>query len=402
MRRKRLLMASSNYWSSPLQVGSHQLARSFVQAGWDVGFVSDPISPWHFLGPNRKDLQARYDIYTGGGRTDCEGALWTYVPGSLCTPNNKPLLRSEWVGKHWSRLCWPRLLDVLARNGFGEVDLLYCDSVVHLGWLAQVPRQKSLYRVTDRISGFAKTTPAVLRLEQDLAREVDLVVYAARSLEGYVKALAPKRMAYLPNGVNYAHFASSDVRPPPEYAHIPRPIALYVGAMDVWFDYALMDEAARRLPTVSFVYVGPDELARQRLRPRPNVYLLGRRAYAEVPAYTSHADVGLIPFDLARHEELVRSIHPLKLYEYCASGLPVVAVEWEELASLKSPARLCRGPEAFIAALEQVIADPPNKALVQTFASCHDWQQRVTTLLSELGLGLPIAAQGGSAPMRPA
>src|SRR5574338_589243 len=173
MRRRRLLMATSNYWRSPFQVGSHQLARGFVRAGWDVAFISDPISPWHLLGGNLGDFRIRYETYAAEGQTDCNGRLWTYVPGALVTPNNKPVLKSEWVAKQWSQFSRPRLTDILHRQGFGEVDLLYCDSVVHLGWMQEIGRLKSLYRVNDNIAGFAKCTPAVLALERDVVRCVD-------------------------------------------------------------------------------------------------------------------------------------------------------------------------------------------------------------------------------------
>ena len=386
MSRRRLLMATSNYWHSPFHVGSHQLARGFLRAGWDVGFVSDPLSPWHLFGANFADLRQRYGIYSAGGRTDCDGRLWTYVPGALVTPNNKPLLNSESVARWWSRVSWPSLIDVLRSNGFGSVDLLYCDSVVHLQWLRAIVHRKSLYRVPDNIAGFAKTTPAVLALERELAQWVDLVSYTARSLEDHVKACAPKRMAYLPNGVNYAHFASSERAVPGEYMDIPRPMVLYVGAMDRWFDFRLMNETASRLPSVSFVFIGPEELARQRLQQRPNVHILGRRSYTDLPPYMHHADVGIIPFDMERHAELVKSIHPLKLYEYLACGLPVVAIEWRELTHLKSPAVLCRGTDAFILALERVISAPPDKAELQRYASLHDWGRRVETICAYLDL----------------
>jgi DNA-binding response OmpR family regulator len=64
--------------------------------------------------------------------------------------------------------------------------------VVHQGWLKHIRAGKSVYRIADALSGFKKTTPAILHLEQMLARSVDLVVYAARSLEAYVKALRHK------------------------------------------------------------------------------------------------------------------------------------------------------------------------------------------------------------------
>ena len=132
-------------------------------------------------------------------------------------------------------------------------------------------------------------------------------------------------------------------------------------------------------------------MAKQRLRARPNLHLLGRRPYGELPCYLQHADVGLIPFDVANHMELVNSIHPLKLYEYLACGLPVVAVEWEELTYLKSPAQLCRGTEDFVRAIERAISNPPEKSALQSYAAAHDWGARVKDILSHLGYSMESA-----------
>src|SRR5690348_5311277 len=138
MRRRRLLMATSNYWHSPFQVGSHHLARGFVRVGWDVGFISDPLSPWHLFAANFADVRQRYGVYAAKGRTDCDGKVWTYIPGALLTPNKKLPLNGESLARGWWRLSWPPLVEVLRRHGFGEVDLLYCDSVVHLGWMQKI------------------------------------------------------------------------------------------------------------------------------------------------------------------------------------------------------------------------------------------------------------------------
>jgi glycosyltransferase involved in cell wall biosynthesis len=379
-------MATVNHWHSPFQVGSHHLAKGFARAGWDVAFVSEPISPWHVLGADARELKERYRLYRSGGTIYCDGRLWAYVPGALFTTHNKPFLDRSLIAETWSRLSWPNLIDVLKRQGFGEVDVLYCDSVVHQGWLKHIGSSRSVYRIADALSGFGKTTPAVLALERALASSVDLVVYAARSLEASVKALKPKSMAYLPNGVNYADFNRGPYKRPHEYASLPAPIAIYVGAMDEWFDYLLLEEVAARLPKVSFVLIGPEEMARQRLNRRPNIHLLGRRNYEELPAYLHHADVGLIPFDVANHAELVHSIHPLKLYEYLACGLPVVAAEWKELARLNSPAHLCRGAEDFVVAIQQALAKRPAKSMLQAYAAANDWDERVVVILEELGV----------------
>ena len=386
MKRQIILMAAANHWHSPFQVGSHHLARGFVNAGWDVAFVSDPISPWHLGGCDLEQLRQRYELYASGGERDLDGHLWAYVPGALVTPHNKPILRSRWVTRTWAQVAWPRIGRVLQHAGFADVDLVYCDSAVPFSWLREIPHRKAIYRMADHYSAFGKFSTALAESELDLARWVDVVVYAAHTLEERVKAMHPRSMAHLPNGVNFDHFFRKHEQRPSEYHTIPRPIALYVGAMDVWFDWDLLNFSVDQLPDVSFVLIGPDERARKMLRPAKNLFMLGPRPYRELPLYMQHANVGIIPFDVANHGDLVRSIHPLKLYEYLASGLPVVAVDWEELRYIKSPATVTTSREQFVSGIRDAISRPADKSALQEFAASKDWSRTVQRIIDLVGL----------------
>lgn len=374
-------MACANYWTTPFQVGSHHLARGFVNAGWTVGFVSDPISPLHLLGPARKELASRFQLYRQGGVWDLAKKLWAYVPAALATPRNEPLLRSRALERGWADLTWPPVGGVVRNHGFGDVDLLYCDSPKHLSWFSHVARTRTVFRVADNTSGFGRTTPAARAAERELAAAADLVVYSAETLKEYVEGLKPRRMAHLPNGVNFSHFARPDVPVPSEYASIRRPIAVYAGYMDAWFDYALVNQLVAALPDVSFVLIGGTPHAHARFAPAANLHLLGPRPFSRLPEYLRAADVGLIPFDVRSHPTLVHSIHPLKLYEYLAAGLPVVATRWRELERLQSPATLCESVEQCVTAIEGCITREPQRELYRAYAEQADWKHRVSRLL---------------------
>lgn len=374
-------MACANYWTTPFQVGSHHLARGFVDAGWTVGFISDPISPLHLLGQARQELANRFRLYRAGGMWDLEKRLWAYVPGALVTPSQRPLLRSDAVEHGWANLTWPPLGATVRKQGLAEVDLLYCDSPKHLSWLSHVTRARTVFRVADNTSGFGRTTPAAREAERALADAADLVVYSAETLKEYVEGLKPRRMAHLPNGVNFSHFARNDVPAPSEYASIRRPIAVYAGYMDAWFDYALLNRVVAALPNVSFVLIGGSSAAHTKFAPMPNLHLLGPRPFARLPEYLRAADVGLIPFDVQGHPTLVHSIHPLKLYEYFAAGLPVVATRWREMERLQSPARLCESAAEFTTAVELSLSESPRCAEYKRYAEQADWKHRVLRLL---------------------
>jgi glycosyltransferase involved in cell wall biosynthesis len=389
MAAKKVLMACTNYWSSPFQLGNNHLARCFVRAGWTVGWISDPITPFHVFGGQIGDYVDRYKIYEKGGEHDLNKRLWFYVPGGLLSPNNKPLLRSAWVQRYWYRLTFPKVMDVIRAAGFLDVDILFLNSSTYDFLLNKIQYRKSVLRIADNSKGFSRFTQQMARAEKSMAREVDLVIYTAQGLKVYVEQLMTSNKMYLPNGVDYAHFqvVANGVRPE-EYKSIPRPIVIYIGAMAEWFDFPLVKFLAAEMPNVSFVLIGPDYLSRAQnfFSGIPNIFLLGRKPYGEIPLYLSFANVGLIPFDVTRHSDLVNSINPIKLYEYFAAGLPVVSAEWDELKNLESPAILCKTPSDFIDGIKSVLMNPPSKLLLTDFARKHDWTQRFDLLMKNIAL----------------
>jgi len=380
----KALLATVNHWTSTVRVGSHHLAQGLVRGGWEVAYVSSPVSPLHGLSGGGPELEERRALHRAGGRRFLDGRLWAYVPGALLTPNNKPLLRSAWLHRRWPMFSRPAVGRVVEENGFGDVDLLYLDSALHLPWAKSIRRRRSVFRVTDNNQAFRRAAPAGRLLEDEALRAVDAVVYTADALKVRVEAAGARKHRALPNGVDFAHFADGAPAAPPEYERLPRPIAVYAGSLEEWFDYDLLAQSAAALPDVSFVLIGPEALARRRLPARPNIHVLGRKPYAQLPAFLRHADVGIIPFDVARHGALVHGVNPLKLYEYLASGLPVVATRWEALAALESPALLADGPVDFIARLRQTLAGPRRPEAFRAFARGETWERRVADLLEWL------------------
>jgi glycosyltransferase involved in cell wall biosynthesis len=389
MVQRSVLIAAPHHWTSPFQVGGQHLARAFAAAGWRVAYVSNPISPAHLSHGWTPDLKARAAIWRSGGLSVPGTSIWTYVPAALATPASKPLLRSRWVHRNWGRLSIPNVVRKVRQAGFRSVDLILIDAVVQAFWLDAVPHRRSALRIADRMSAFGHVTAEMGKLEADLAKRVDLVVYPAEALASDVRRLAPRRMLQLPNGVDIGHFSypiAGDMPEPADLKGIPRPIAIYVGALDTWFDWRTLNDAAGALPEVSFVLIGPAERAQGQGRSNANIHILGQRPYGSLPAYLRHADVGLIPFDLHGHRDLVQTIHPLKLYEYFASGLPVVATAWTELERMQSPAILADSSAAFVDGIRMALARRPDESRMSAFVASAGWSTRLATLLGALDL----------------
>ncbi|HEX5852797.1 MAG TPA: glycosyltransferase, partial [Solirubrobacteraceae bacterium] len=127
----------------------------------------------------------------------------------------------------------------------------------------------------------------------------------------------------------------------PAIAALPAPRIVFTGAISaVKLDIALLVELARMRPSWSFALVGPVGLGDPHtdvsaLRAEHNIHLLGGRAYEQLPSVLRGADAGLIPY--ARNE-LTASIFPMKVYEYLAAGLPVIATPLPALAGIANVA----------------------------------------------------------------
>jgi len=223
-------------------------------------------------------------------------------------------------------------------------------------------------------------------------REATLVVSVAKQLHDKAAAVRPDAL-YLPNGVEYDHFAGTSVRPPDdvdidELLRTGKPIAGYHGAMAEWFDYELVDALARLRSDWNFLLIGPmyDGSFRERgrsLLKLPNIHWIGAREYQRLPQYLSVFDVAMIPFVI---NDITRATSPLKLYEYFAGGKPVIATPMPECQAF-SEVQIGSTPEELSHALDIARAqgqDVQFRERLTRLGHENSWTSRVQLVLRHL------------------
>lgn len=234
-----------------------------------------------------------------------------------------------------------------------------------------------IYDCMDEHAGFSTNGRDMLQQEEALLRESDLVLAASRRL--HEKAAAHARSTLLlPNAADYAHF--SQPLPADPLAGLGRPIIGYFGAIAEWFDVETVRAAAVSRPDWRFVLIGDTGGADvSRLRPLPNVHLLGEKPYAELPAYLRRFDVACIPF---RFTPLTLATNPVKFYEYLSAGKPVVAAPLPELEPLQDYFYPVRRAADFVPQIEAALAeDSPERARQRMqFASLNTWGHRLQAI----------------------
>jgi glycosyltransferase involved in cell wall biosynthesis len=247
-----------------------------------------------------------------------------------------------------------------------------------------------VYHCVDDIASQAGIDAASFRAaEARFAKRADLVLASAPELARRMRALNP-HVLDAPNVADTELFASALDDGPRDaaMAALPQPRIVFTGAIvTTKLDLELLVALARMRPAWSFALVGPvgpgDPRADvSRLAAEPNVHLLGARAYSDLPAVLRAADAGLIPY--ARNP-LTASIFPMKVYEYLAAGLPVVATPLPALAGVAGVATAA-DPAGVASALEEALAQdgPERRAERSRAAASHSWERRLEEIAAAI------------------
>jgi teichuronic acid biosynthesis glycosyltransferase TuaH len=264
-----------------------------------------------------------------------------------------------------------------------------------------------LYEYVDEIHEHISGTPIPEHVRTKHARllgdESVLVVATADRLYQEVRQARRRGAALVTNGVDLEHFAEArrGSEPPAELrsaAAGQRPVIGYYGALARWFDYALVAKLAERRPGYQIVLIGVEydsSLGAARLDRHENITLLGPVEYSALPRYACWFDVATIPFLV---NDITLSTSPLKLFEYLALGLPVVATDLPECRKCP-PVLVARDHEEFLMLVDKALAlprNPEHSAALRREAERNSWESKAAAIAALLD-----PAWGGSPAGRP-
>jgi glycosyltransferase involved in cell wall biosynthesis len=248
-----------------------------------------------------------------------------------------------------------------------------------------------VYYCTDDYSHWPSADrPVLQQAERQIRQRADLVLAVSHKLAA-LHAEA-ERCEYFPHGVDVKHFMSvKNVTSLPEPLRaIPEPRIGFFGLLYEKIDYALLSRLAESLPDASLVLIGPVDYCPESITKLPNVHLLGKQPYDDLPSWLAGLDVLLMPYV---NDEMIRQSNPLKLRECLATGKPTVCIDIPEVRRLEPHVRVAETHEDFLAAVRQALQEShdPTWALARQRAVENDsWDVRAAELSEYLG---EIAAQ---------
>lgn len=352
---RRVLFLAHSHAFGPFRVGSHHYARTLAHNGVDVVHLSTPISLAHRA--TGRVSRAAADAPPRGAHRDADGVMHL-VPRTVL-PRPYGQFR---VARELDRRGIPLNFDAVLI----DQPLLWDDSVRSLS-------RRLVYRPTDLYPSGVKSE----RQRRILAAADGVVSTSAEVLRELGAIDIPTLV--LENGVDASRFTPSDAA-----AASRADVCVYVGALDGRFDQGQVRAWARRHPQVRFAIAGPATIAWDEVP--ANVDLLGPVDYETLPALLQSARVGLLPLS---DDPLNAGRSPMKLWEYLAAGLAVVARETPviraaEPAGLFTYAGLDDAESAFARALRH---PSPNTAGIAR-AAAESWETKTDALTAFLaGLG---------------
>jgi glycosyltransferase involved in cell wall biosynthesis len=226
--------------------------------------------------------------------------------------------------------------------------------------------------------------------EERFAKRADLVLASAPALAERMRTLSD-HVLYAPNVADTATFATALESGPVDEAieKLPHPRLVFQGAIVATkLDVQLLAEVAKLRPDWSIVLVGPRGAGDPTgdlspLDEAPNIHQIGPRLANDLPKVLRGADIGLIPYAI---NDLTRSVFPMKVYEYLAAGLPVLATPLPALDGVEGIETVASTEELVAVCERELAVDSPKRCQERSLAAAsYSWEARIEEIERVLG-----------------
>jgi glycosyltransferase involved in cell wall biosynthesis len=227
-------------------------------------------------------------------------------------------------------------------------------------------------------------------LEAEVLERADTVFAVSGPLRDYALARGARRVELLPNAADPERFALRRREP-------KAPVAVFMGSLRPWHGLDTIAEAWERLGSGAprLVVIGDGRRADVRLP--ASTELLGAVPYEHVPRVLARATIGLAPYG----KDSPGYFSPLKLFEYLAAGLAVVAGAIPGVVEAVGPEQAVLTPPGDPVALADAVAalaanrdrcrllGAKGRALVE---ERHTWRHRASRVIAVARSPVPEAA----------
>ncbi len=373
--REIVCVSTSNY--HPFPTRKQNVMRRLRDA--KIIYIDPPIT---LIAPLKdKSLQPRLTAYRKGGEKVKDNKYITvYAPPPVLPFFNK----YRWINRINQRRLACYINKIIKLQGFKK-PYLWCYTPTACDLIANIDHRGVIYDCVDRHSAYqGMINPVVVdKMEEDLARAADMVFCTAAGLERtlieynqWTKMIA--------NGANYTLFSQAATFTPPEKRL--EPVFGFVGMLQECIAYDYIVALAEAMPSAKIVFVGKvmPGVDISMLKKYNNISFLGLQLQEKLPEIISSFDVCLNVF---RSGRLALDVSPLKLYEYLATGKPIVSTEEPlQVRDFADVVYIADSCSDFVSKCREALAedDQEKRHQRQAYGKACSWDNRVRQMEDEL------------------
>ena len=250
------------------------------------------------------------------------------------------------------------------------VDVFYstwakCADLIH-----SIPHKVVVY---DRLDDFTEWES----FEVQMMKVADLVLTTSQVL--YDKSVKEHNNVHLVrNACDFTHFHNSNL----ELVYqdkLTRPVFGFIGALGTWIDKEFLQYIA---DTYTLLTIGPPF----GITPPKNAVNFGMKPYQELPKFYKSIDIGLIPFNT--NSRVAQAANPIKMYEYLASGKPVLAIETVETSLFPGHVYTCKNTGEVKDYVNRILVTEDEKKKMERaiLAKENTWEKRFKVIEKEISI----------------
>jgi glycosyltransferase involved in cell wall biosynthesis len=256
----------------------------------------------------------------------------------------------------------PDLFDLLPRLRNDQILIYDCmDDMLSFSSIKDYPRVFKYYSKT----------------ESKLLKRADFIFCSSGNLKDKLlnRYQIDKEVFIINNGISETMF---NIAMPNEYRSIqlsPQKINIvYVGTIAKWMDWDLVLKSIELNNNILYHFVGPRETI---IPEHKNILFYGPKPHKEIKSIMAEADILLMPFQVT---DLIRSVNPVKLYEYIYSNKASISVRYDETELFEQYVYLYSNIEEYMLLIEKLKSSqfPPKSsiALAEKFCQDNTWTVR--------------------------
>ncbi|MDX5475381.1 MAG: glycosyltransferase [Bacillaceae bacterium] len=208
-----------------------------------------------------------------------------------------------------------------------------------------------------------------LKYEPEMIRVADAIVCTAERLEKRLRRAHPDKNVYL---IRNAYDQEMNLHQIEDNNLEDKQVVGYIGAWAPWLDEKLIGKLASSMTDINIVVIGAEFGKRFNLHHIPNITFLGHKKHEELKQYIKKFSVCIIPFHV---NQVTLATNPVKMYEYLATGKPVVSTNLPE-CFLCEHVDVASNHMEFINTVKKRLRDPGESKYRIDFALQNTWSDR--------------------------